>query len=276
MLWKWFKRGVVITAAAAVVGGLVFGTEAISYVKSCAHWTRSTVKDSVPIEFELQRAQQLLDEIMPEIHQNIRLIAQEEVEIAALKSDLTRSQESFSEEEQRIKALRNCLNTQQVTYTFAGRDFNREELKQDLAWRFERFKEAQIVMDSKKQMLNTRENALSASMQMLDRARTQKRILASKIEALQAKHRLVKASTIGSGVQFDNSKIAQTEKLIGEIKKRLDVAEKVLAYESHFVQTVPVESVRETELLQEIDQHFAPKESTVEEVQKTESLVAVH
>ncbi|MBN1125304.1 MAG: hypothetical protein JXA82_09875 [Sedimentisphaerales bacterium] len=276
MLWKWFKRGVIITAAVAVVGGLVFGTEAISYVKSCANWTRSTVKDSVPIEFELKRAQQLLDEIMPEIHQNIRLIAQEEVEIAALKSDLERSEESFTEEELRIKALRNCLNTQKATYTFAGRDYNREELKQDLAWRFERFKEAQIVLVSKKQMLSTRENALAASMQMLDRARTQKRILASKIEALQAKHRLLKASTIGSGVQFDNSKIAQTEKLIGEIKKRLDVAEKVLAYESHFVQSVPVDAVQETELLQEIDQHFAPKETGGKEIQKTESLVAVN
>ncbi len=261
MMWKWFKRSVIVVGAIGLVGGLMFGRNAVRYAKTAVNWTQSSVRQLAPVELDLQVAKQMVEEIMPEIHNNIRLIAQEEVEIAALKADLERSEKSFEEERDRIKTLRACLDTSKVRYTFAGKDYTRDELAQDLAWRFERFKEAEIVLVSKQQMLKSRQNALAASMQALERARMQKRILADKIEALQAKHRLIKASAIGSGVQIDNSKIAQTEKLIEDIRKRLAVAEKVLAYESHFVQTVPVDAVDETELLHQIDEHLDSKEA---------------
>lgn len=273
---KWVKRGVLVAVGAAVVGGLVFGTDAISYLTTGAGWAKSKVKNSVPIEMELQRAHTLLEEIIPEIHRNIQLVAQEEVEIAALKADMERSQKAFTEEEARIKALRNCLNTQQVMYTISGRQFTRDQVKEDLGWRFERFKEAEIVMANKKEMLRTRENTLGASMQMLERTKTQKHILASKIQSLESKHRLIKATTIGTGVKIDNSKIAQTEKLIGDIKKRLDVAERVLAHESHFVPTIPVEAVPETDLLLQIDEHFNDAGTDAEEEVTEDKLVAVY
>ena len=42
---------------------------------------------------------------------------------------------------------------------------------------------------------------------------------------LAAKHRLVQAAAVGSRIQVDGSKLAQTSKLLRQIKKRLDVAE---------------------------------------------------
>ncbi|NLH16959.1 MAG: hypothetical protein GX455_10305 [Phycisphaerae bacterium] len=257
MVFKWIKRGILLGVGVAVVGGLIFGHDLASYVKSSAKMTRTAVKDSVPIEFELKRAQDLLDEILPEIHNNIRRIAQEEVEIAALKSDLGASEKSFNEEKERIQKVRQALLVPQASYTFGGRQITREDLTKDLAFRFDRFKEAEIVLASKKRMLDTRQNGLQAAMQMLDRTKAQKELLASKIQALEGQHRLIKAASVGSGMSFDNSKIAQTEQLIGQIKKRLDVAERVLAHESNFVQTIPIETVDTTQLIQKIDDHFS-------------------
>jgi hypothetical protein len=54
----------------------------------------------------------------------------------------------------------------------------------------------------------------------------------------------------------DNSKLAQTEKLIGEIKKRLDVAERVLAHEATFVSQVEVDVVNEKDLVAQVQQHL--------------------
>lgn len=258
---KWVKRGLIVAAGAALIGSLVFGRDMFSYVKSSAKWTRTAVKDSVPIEFELKRAHDLLEEIIPEIHRNIKLIAQEEVEIAALKADIAKSEKSFEEETQRIVNLRNALNVQKAAYTFGNQQYSREELKQNLAWRFDRFKEAEVVLASKQRMLASREAGLRNSMQLLEKTKAQKHLLASKIESLEAQHRLVKAASVGSGVQFDNSKIAQTEKLIDNIKKRLDVAERILAHESNFVQTIPVDGVQEVDLLMEIDAYFSPAET---------------
>lgn len=256
MIMKWLKRSVIVVAGVSVISGLLFGKDAVSYVRSSAKSVQTVVKDSVPIEFELRRARDLLDQIIPEMHANIRLIAQEEVEVAALKADIGKSEESTQEEKVRITKLRDALDTPQAQYCFGGKEYPRSYVKEDLANRFERFKESELVLASKRRLLTTRENSLHAAMQLLDQTRSRKRVLEDKIESLASQHRLVQAAAVGSQIQVDNSKLAQTEKLIGQIKKRLDVAERVLAHESQFVQAIPIDAVTEADLLTQVDEYF--------------------
>ena len=240
---------------------------------------QAVVKDSVPIEFELRRARDLLEEIIPEMHANVRLIAQEEVEVAALKVDIAKSGDSLKQEEQRIAKLRGDLEEPRARYCFAGREYPRSYVKEDLANRFERFKESELILASKKKLLVSRENSLHAAMQVLEQTRSSKRMLEDKIESLASQHRLVKAASVGSNIQVDNSKLAQTEKLIVQIKKRLDVAERVLAHESQFVQAIPVDAVPEEDLLTQVDDYFKDRDqqtklaSTAVEMQQPEQLL---
>ncbi len=279
MILKWLKRSVIVVAGVSIVGGRHFGTDVVSYVRSSAKSVQTVVKDSVPIEFELKRARDLLDEIIPEMRANVRLIAQEEVEVAALKVDITKNSESMKEEEVRIAKLRDALSEPKTQYCFAGREYPRSYVKEDLANRFERFKESEAIVVSKQKLLVTRENSLHAAMQMLEQTRGRKRMLQDKIESLASQHRLIKAASVGSGIQVDNSKLAQTEKLISEIKKRLDVAERVLAHESQFVQAIPVDAVPEEDLLTQVDDYFQARDaqtklaSTTAETQQTEQLL---
>ena len=279
MIMKWLKRSVFVVAGVSLLGGLLLGKDLVSYVSSSAKSVQTAVKDSVPIEFELRRARDLLEEIIPEMHANIRLIAQEEVEVAALKVDITKSEESFKEEKGRIAKLRNALDVQQAQYHFGGREYPRSYVKEDLANRFERFKESEIVLASKRRLLTTRENSLHAAMNLLEQTRGRKRVLQDKIESLASQYRLVKAASIGSNIQVDNSKLAQTEKLIAQIKRRLDVAERVLAHESQFVQAIPVDAVAEADLLTQVDEYFQIKEknptlaSAADQTKETEQLL---
>ncbi len=260
MVTKWVKRGVVAVVGLSLLGGILFGRDVVSYVRSSAKSVRTAVKDSVPVEFELRRARDLLEEIIPEMHANIRLIAQEEVEVAALKADINKTEEAVAEERARITKLRSALEEPKQAYSFAGRDYPRSYVKEDLARRFEHFKECELMLASKEKLLTTRENSLHAAMQLLEKTRSRKRMLEDKIEQLASRHQLVKAAAVGSKVQVDNSKLAQTEKLIAEIKKRLDVAERVLAHESTFVQAIPVDAIAEKDLLTQVDDYFEAKE----------------
>ena len=97
MIMKWLKRSVIVVAGVSLVGGMLFGKDVVSYVRSSAKSVQTVVKDSVPIEFELRRARDLLDEIIPEMHANVRLIAQEEVEVAALNVDIAKNGDSMKE-----------------------------------------------------------------------------------------------------------------------------------------------------------------------------------
>jgi hypothetical protein len=44
--------------------------------------------------------------------------------------------------------------------------------------------------------------------------------------------------------------------LIAQIQKRLDVAERVLAHESQFVESIPVDTVVEEDLVAQVDDYF--------------------
>ena len=279
MIMKWLKRSVMVAVGVSLVGGLLFGKDVVSYVRSSAKSVRTVVKDSVPIEFELRRARDLLEDIIPEMHANVRLIAQEEVEVAALNVDIAKSQDSMKEEKLRISKLRDALAEPKVQYCFAGREYPRSYVKEDLANRFERFKESELVFASKKRLLVSRQNSLQAAMQVLEQTRSRKRMLRDKIESLASQHRLVKAASVGSNIQVDNSKLAQTEKLINQIKKRLDVAERILAHESQFVQAIPVDAVVEEDLLTQVDDYFQARDqqtrlaSTATQTQQSEQLL---
>ena len=258
MIFKCVKYGSIIAVAALLVGGLAFGKDLISYVHSSARSVRSAVKDAVPIEFDLQRARDMTEQIIPELQANIRLIAQEEVEIANLKEDIEQSRQNLADEHQRVAKVRRTLDVHQAAYTFGDRRFSREQLTQDLARRFERLKEGQTMIAGKVRLLETRQNSLAAALQMLDRTRDQKAQLEQQIEMLAGRQRLVQAAAVGSRVQIDGSKLAQTSKLLSQIKKRLDVAERVLAHETDFVQAIDVDLVDEQDLLAEVDDYLTP------------------
>jgi hypothetical protein len=261
MIFKMVKLGLLTVAGVALVGGVVFGRELCSYVSSSARSVRHAVKDAVPVEFELRRARDLVDDIVPEMQANVRLIAQQEVEIENLRRDINSSRASLEEERAKVVKLRDALATKQTSFTFGRFDYSRDQLKEDLARRFDTLKEAQVVLGGKERLLSNREKSLQAAIQTLERTRQQKSLLESQIASLEGQNQLVKAASVGSKFQLDDTKLAQTERLIAEIKKQLDVAERVLAHEARFVEPIEVDTVSEKDLLTQIDEHFAPDAS---------------
>jgi hypothetical protein len=264
MILKSLKVAVLTGVGLVVAGGILFGTELGSYARSSISSARTVVKDNVPVEFELKRARDLLDDIIPEMQANIRQIAQQEVEINHLRGDLVVAQKSLGEEQVRVAKLRTALDTHNASYTFGGLKYSREQLKEELARRFDRYKEAEVVLAGKRRLLENREKSLVAAVQVLDRTRGQKSLLEDQIESLEAQFRLVQASQVGSKLAIDNSKLAQTEKLISQIKKQLDVAERVLAHEAKFTETIQVDVVDEKELVAAVDEHFSKDKQSVE------------
>src|SRR5215468_1817323 len=118
MFLKPLKFVVLATVGMLLVGGAIFGRDLCSYVSSSARSVRSAVTDAVPVEFQLRRARDLVNDIVPEMQANVKLIAQQEVEIAALKQDITESDKQLADERTRVGKLRDCLNTQNASFSF--------------------------------------------------------------------------------------------------------------------------------------------------------------
>jgi hypothetical protein len=257
MLLKPFKFVALSAAGTMLAGGVIFGHDLVSYISSSAHSIQIAVKESVPVEFQLRRAKDLVNDIVPEMQANIKVIAQQEVEIAALKDDIDASQKQIADERVRVVKLRDGLASDQASFTFGQFVYTRDQLKEDLAQRFDGLKEAEVILTGKQRLLTNREKSMQAAMQALDRTRQQKTLLESQIASLEGQNQLVKAASIGSNFQLDNSKLAQSQQLISDIKMQLDVAQRVLAHESRFVQPIQIDVVSDQDLLKQVDEHLA-------------------
>jgi hypothetical protein len=259
---KWLKRGTLAVIGVVLIGGFLFGTDFFSYVRTSAGNVRESVRENVPIEFELERARDLINEILPEIHSSIHVIAQDEVEIAALQEDIKQSGEKLIEDRKGLGRLRDKLKVVNASYCVSGRNYSRAQLMEFMSQRFSRVKDAEIILGSKQRLLNTRETSLQAAMQLLERARHRKTELEQKVEGLVAKNRLLKASAVQSKVHVDHSKLSRADQLLDDIQKRLDVAERVLSHEESTTLFIEPSMIDEASLLAEIDAHLADDEES--------------
>jgi chromosome segregation ATPase len=261
MLFKLIRMSALVAGGALLTGGLIFGSELSSYVRSSARSLRASVRENVPVEFEIRRARDLLEGIGPEIHQSVRAIAEQEVEVAALKRDIDESKLAVADERARVQKLRDAVATGQTSFTFGDMSFSRAQITQELARRFNHLKEAQTALATKEQLLESRQKSLLAAQEALENAKSQQSALAAQIEGLEAQHKLVLAasqSSSGAPLQLDQSKLAQAKRVIGDIRKHLEVAERVLAHEAKFTPVLPAmaDAIDEKDLVGQVDAHL--------------------
>jgi hypothetical protein len=256
---KWTKRIVLSVLALGLVGGVCFGSGLFSYVRSSGRMLKTAVKDSIPVEFEIQRSRDLLEDLIPEMQANLRLVAAEEVEVANLEKEIEKERLATVGEKDKIRLLRHTLETEKVSYAFGEREYRRAEVVEELARRFEHMKTAEMLLSGKEDLLKNRRRSLDAALEKLEKTRLARIQLASQIEGLEGQFRLVQAQSAGSEFRLDQSKLAQTERVIAELKKRLEVAQRVLAREAKFVEMIPIETESESRIVERVDAYFAGK-----------------
>ena len=259
MFLKTLKYGLLSVTCVAIVGGVVFGKDLCSYLTSGSRLLQTAAKDSVPIDFQLARARDLVDDVIPEMQANVRLVAQQEVEIAGLREEIAGAHQSLNGERAKLTKLRECLATSDVSFSIGNATYDRDDVKQELSRKLDLVREAEVVLSGKDRLLDNRQKSLAAAIQMLERTRAQKSLIEGQIASLESQHRLIQAASVGSGAQIDTSKLAQTQRLISDIKKQLDVSERVLAHESRFVEPMVIDVVDEKEVTRQADEYLASK-----------------
>ena len=85
MVCKVMKKGLLGAALTAGALYLAFGTSAPSYVRTAFHKVRHTAQDSVPIQFEIDRAKEVIANLEPAILNNREELARGEVDVEHLE-----------------------------------------------------------------------------------------------------------------------------------------------------------------------------------------------
>lgn len=260
------KKILLLGTVVLVVGGLLVGRKAVSYVNTGCGWVKDSVKDNVPIGFELERARQLVHELVPDIRKNMHLIAKEEVEVARLAKQIAQNQARQEKDKARVMRMKNDLATGANVFHYASRTYTVDEIKTDLAHSFERFKTNDITLESLKEMHRARERSLEAARQKLETMLASRTQLAVEIEQLEARLKSLEAAQASSDYNFDDSNLAQAKELIGELRTRLEVDEKLVNAEGYFHDEIPLDEPPAENIVEEVTAYFTPNAPQVAEV----------
>jgi len=178
------KRVLLIGGGAMVLGSIFLGHEAWSYVRASAGYVSDSVHNAVPVEFQIERARRMITDLAPEVRKNMHVIAKEEVEIERLKKQIAQAETRSGKEKEQILQLKNDLGGNKNVFQYAGRSYSEEQVKVDLANRFQRYKTGEATLESLKKIHDAREKSLDAARQKLEGMLVAKRQLLVEVENL--------------------------------------------------------------------------------------------
>jgi len=260
------KKTLYITAGVTLMTALCFGRNALSYIKTTADRVATSVKSNVPIEFEIDHARQMIKDLTPEIRRNMHLIAKEEIQVEHLEKRVAQSNQQLATDRDEIFQLKNAIDDGGDHCFLAGKRYSIQQIKSDLANRFQHYKTADETSFNLRKVLDARKRGLDAARQKLNGMLAAKRQLEVDVENLEARMKMVEVAQTTSEFNFDDSHLARTKELIHDIQTRLEVSERLLNAEADFHDRIPLETTEsfDEKISDEVTAYFGGQEDKKE------------
>ena len=250
------KKSAIVAGVIALLVGLLFGRDALSILSTSAGWVRSEVRNSVPVEFELQRARDMISQSGPEIRNAMHMIAKQEVKVDQLRSQREGLKGQLAQHLKDIDRLRTDLERGDSTYVYAGKSYEETAVKADLGRRWDRYKTQQTTLEKLDAILEARMRGLSAANTKLTEMRGAKAQLEVQVENLAAQLELVKAAQAGSDLTLDDSLLSRTKDLVKDIETRIAVDQKLLNAGESYAGQITLDEPDTRDILDEIAQEL--------------------
>jgi chromosome segregation ATPase len=217
------------------------------------------------MEFQIQRARDMIDNLVPEIRKNMHVIAREEVEVEQLARQITDAETNLAKDKDGIMRLKADLSTDKDLFHYAGRTYSVGQVRTDLANRFERYKTAEATLASLKDVHEARQTSLDANRQKLEGMLAEKRKLAVEVENVEARLQMVAAAQTTNEYNFDDSKLGRAKELITDLKTRLEVAERMVNSEGYFHDEIPLADEAPADIVNRVAEYFGEKSQPEDE-----------
>ena len=249
----------------AVLGGagfLFLGTAFPSYVSTMASSVREGVVGQIPIDLELKRAESLIRQIDPQIQTCKRDLANAEVELERLQESVGQLEQQVGGEEKKLKVGARLLSGDGTSDVQLAADFGaRRRVQADLQRTKDSYVNNLAILKAKRALIERQSNAVAAAQQRLIAVRTEREALEDQVRSLKTQQQQVEALAANStGFDLDSTALSQAKEVIATVRKRLDVAQRMLENDMVFQGDDPmVVAVDERNVVKEIEELFASR-----------------
>lgn len=256
------KKALIGGGLAVLLSSITVGTPLFSYARTGASWVRQSAADSMPIEWELKRARQMIADLQPEIKTAAKQIALEKVEVARLEKQLADNDSRLAKSRRDIERLSQNLESDSQSYTYAGRTYTYVQVEKDLSNRFKRHKTRKATSDKLGQMVDARKASLTAANERLDAMLQARRQLEVEVENLAARCAALRVSQTASELSVDDSALSQTRALLDGIAARIDVEEETMHVDNEYFGGINLDEPSDEDLIDEIAVYFSAEPGT--------------
>lgn len=270
MIGKTFKWMILGAAVLGGAGFLFLGTDFPSYVGTMASSVRESVTGQIPIEFELKRAEGLIRQIDPQIDTCKRDLARAEVELEELHQSVARLDKVVEAEEKKLRTGARLLSDTGTNGTHAVALAADTGARRRVSYDLQRTKDSYVnntaILRAKRALIERQERAVEAAKQRLVAVRTEREALEDQVRSLKTQQQQVEALAASSQrFDLDSTALSQAKEVIAAVKKRLDVAQRMLENDMVFHGEPEALAVDERDVLEEIHELFAADAAAVGE-----------
>ena len=250
------KKMILAGGALALLSGVTVATPMLSYTRCGVSWLRDSAGDTVPVEWELKRARQMIADLKPEIEANAMRIAREKVDVARLEKQKTETDARLAKSRDDIQRLTEDLRGGGEMFTYGGHTYTSVQVKNDLSNRFKRFKTRTETAEKLDQMLAARKASLNAGHDRMEAMLSAKRQLEVEVENLQARLASLRVAQTSSEFSLDDSQLSRTRQLLDDIATRIEVEEETMSVDVEYFGEIDLDEPSEENLLDDISAYF--------------------
>src|SRR6185436_5337576 len=110
------KKAILLALGVGITTSVLFGRNAASYVSTTYHRLTSTVEEAVPVDFQIERAKQVVRDLDPEIRRSMHVSAKEEVAVEQRTTQTTGNQNKLDREKKDTLRLQSDLGQNTTVY----------------------------------------------------------------------------------------------------------------------------------------------------------------
>ncbi|MDR3632599.1 MAG: hypothetical protein P4L84_02115 [Isosphaeraceae bacterium] len=249
------KKGLLGAALAAGALYVTFGTSAPSYVRTAFHKVRGHAHNAVPVQFEIDRAEEEVRRLDAPIKETIAAYYQTQVEVEYLESEVATVKTNLEREKRGLQALRDRVKTGDLKLTGSA-SYTAEEINSDLTRKLDNFKYVSKILQDKESTLKAKRKIMDAARQQVGNLKSQRRELTTKIEAIKARLQQIETAKQTNEFNFDESALSQAKKNIADLEKRVEVQARIAEAEGNFSDTLPLYVEPGRDVIKEIDEEL--------------------
>lgn len=252
------KIGFVALAGMIAFAVLTF-TRAGSYSRTTWNKVSTTVQNQIPVEFEIERLRQEVNQLVPDMKKNRGLVAEEMVAVENLRQEITTTRANLDKQKTDLMAIARDVENGESQVTYNNRTYSAERIKEKLARDLAGFKRSVSELKAREQLLDAKERSLDVAREQLAAMMEQKRDLEVQIAQLEAELKTVRLAQTKSQFSLDDSRLSEIKRSIAELRNRLkvEVTELELEGQYSFDPTVKPEKAKPaSDVAREVLQYF--------------------